>query len=297
MLIIYDSMKTVFNTKQREDENLNQYQQCFKTQRDVMSSHIGGPIILTQFIRTMPGYDAADADAVKQCQKDAHAQFLAYIFIENSDNAKYGSLKTVLSTSFALGHNDYPKDLTQAMKVLEQHKHDNAGKKKKSDSNKNKTNENDTDRDNSNTPEQTPELSFAQLEGKCYCCGKAGHRSSQCYKKDQIPQDQWAINKARANEQSHVNADAATSSGPPSQIGDAETRSVAGSTTGAQTTTQPQWSGLQVETSFFQASDMKNWILLDNQSSTSIFCNPKLVETIIWHCSLGVGDESSSIHF
>ena len=78
------------------------------------------------------------------CQKDAHAQFLAYIFIENSNNAKYGSLKTVLLMSFALGHNDYPKDLTQAMKVLEQHKHDNAGKKKKTDFNKNKNNENNT---------------------------------------------------------------------------------------------------------------------------------------------------------
>ena len=44
------------------------------------------------------------------------------------------------------------------MKVLEQHKHDNAGKKKKTDSNKNKNNKNDTDHDNSNTPEQTPEL-------------------------------------------------------------------------------------------------------------------------------------------
>ena len=111
----------------------------------------------------MQGYDAADADAVKQCQKDAHAQFLAYIFIENSDNAKYSSLKTVLSTSFALGHNDYLKDLTQAMKVLEQHKHDNAGKKKKSDSNKNKNNKNNTDHDNSNTPEQTPECVQVQM--------------------------------------------------------------------------------------------------------------------------------------
>ena len=120
MSIIYDLMKTVFNMKQREDENLNQYQQHFKTQRDVMSSHIGGPIILTQFIKMMQGYDATNTDAVKQCQKDAHAQFLANIFIENSNNAKYSSLKTVLLASFALGHNDYPKDLTQAMKVLEQ---------------------------------------------------------------------------------------------------------------------------------------------------------------------------------
>ena len=82
------------------------------------------------------------------------------------------------------------------MKVLEQHKHNNAGKKKKTNSNKNKNNKNNTDCDNSNMPEQTPELSFTQLEGKCYCCGKAGHRSSQCYKKDQIPQDQWAIQTA-----------------------------------------------------------------------------------------------------
>ena len=51
MSIIYDSMKTVFNMKQKEDENLNQYQEHFKTQWDVMSSHIGGPIILTQFIK------------------------------------------------------------------------------------------------------------------------------------------------------------------------------------------------------------------------------------------------------
>ena len=51
MSIIYDSMKTVFNAKQKEDENLNQYHQCFKTQQDVMNSHIGGPLILTQFIK------------------------------------------------------------------------------------------------------------------------------------------------------------------------------------------------------------------------------------------------------
>ena len=29
------------------------------------------------------------------------------------------------------------------------------------------------------TDEVIPTLSFAQLEGKCYCCGKSGHKTPQ----------------------------------------------------------------------------------------------------------------------
>jgi uncharacterized OB-fold protein len=42
--------------------------------------------------------------------------------------------------------------------------------------------------------EEKPELSFAQMEGRCYCCGKTGHTSPQCCHKDQ-PKHEWAINK------------------------------------------------------------------------------------------------------
>jgi len=41
-------------------------------------------------------------------------------------------------------------------------------------------------------------LSFAQLEGKCYCCGKAGHKSLDFRHKEKIPCDEWAINKAQS---------------------------------------------------------------------------------------------------
>ena len=44
-------------------------------------------------------------------------------------------------------------------------------------------------------------LSFAQLEGKCYCCGKAGHKSPDCRHKEKIPRDEWAINKAQSHAQ------------------------------------------------------------------------------------------------
>jgi hypothetical protein len=38
-------------------------------------------------------------------------------------------------------------------------------------------------------------LSFAQSEGPCYCCGKSGHKSPECNKKDKNPHNGYAINK------------------------------------------------------------------------------------------------------
>jgi hypothetical protein len=42
--------------------------------------------------------------------------------------------------------------------------------------------------------------SFTQHEGRCYCCGKPGHRSPDCWEKDKIPQEEWAINKVEASQ-------------------------------------------------------------------------------------------------
>ena len=57
------------------------------------------------------------------------------------------------------------------------------------------------DKDNetteSNNNDERPTLFFAQLEGKCYCCGKAGHKSPDCYKKNKTLREEWAINKTQ----------------------------------------------------------------------------------------------------
>jgi hypothetical protein len=50
-------------------------------------------------------------------------------------------------------------------------------------------------------------MSFAMLEGKCHCCGKAGHKSPTCRLKESIQKENWAINKAKAKEQSHINTE------------------------------------------------------------------------------------------
>ena len=37
-------------------------------------------------------------------------------------------------------------------------------------------------------------LTFAQIEGRCYCCGKPGHKSPQSRLKDIKPKHEWHIN-------------------------------------------------------------------------------------------------------
>ena len=38
---------------------------------------------------------------------------------------------------------------------------------------------------------------FSTIEGRCYICGKPGHKSPQCKLKTKIPKEEWAITKAK----------------------------------------------------------------------------------------------------
>jgi hypothetical protein len=121
---------------------------------------------------------------------------MAYTFLDNADKAKYGTLLTGLTTQTSLKNNQYPKTITKAANVLSNHCWDNVGKTNNINNNKQKDNDKGEDKN-----EEIPEMSFAMLEGKCYCCGKPGHNSPQCHLKDKTPKDDWAINKAQAQEQ------------------------------------------------------------------------------------------------
>ena len=115
-------------------------------------------------------------------------------------------------------------------------------------------------------------MSFAQLEGKCYCCGKAGHRSTSCRHKDR-PREEWAINKAKAAEVSNVQAHCNTALTEASSL----TESASGEPKADRTV---GWIGAHISLQLFQADELRTWVLLDNQSTTSIFCNRNIVNDI-----------------
>ena len=109
----------------------------------------------------------------------------------NSDQEKYGSVIKGLHSQKTLNNDQYPKNMIEGNNVLSTHRFDNV-KEVKKDSRKNEKYE----RNNSHNKKEEDEndepvvLSFAQLEGKCYCCGKAGHKSHRCYQKDKTLKDE-----------------------------------------------------------------------------------------------------------
>jgi hypothetical protein len=200
-VIVLDALKNLIATKQKDEESLVDYTRRFKSSRDVLESHVGGKLTFLKMSQTDDDWD--DTDSVKQqlCHERAYGRLLALLYLQNSEQTKYGSVLIGLGSQFALKQDQYPRTLTHAVSILSDHKFDATYQEKKK---KNKdTKDKEKSKENTKTKEKEEvetELNFAQLEGACYCCGKKGHRSPQCTKKDKIPKNEWAINKtAEAN--------------------------------------------------------------------------------------------------
>jgi hypothetical protein len=210
---------------------------------------------------------------------------LAFIYLDNADKKKYGSLLNNLSQQQSLKNDQYPKTINDAKQVLDNHRHDNAKEKneaarKQSEKDKGPGKGPGNDQNSNMSP---LELSFAQmLNGACHCCGKQGHWAPKCPKKNSIPKEQWAINLAKKKdaafhqfEQSSKEDGAGTVSsnqGPPSVVSAPER------STG--------WAGVQLQrikgVQLFITGDvdMKQVILLDNETTSSIFANEDYVHDI-----------------
>ena len=73
-------------------------------------------------------------------------------------------------------NNQYPKNITEANNILNNHKFDGyyiKTKQSQKSQNFKKVLDEEENEDNFS-------LTFTQIEGKCYCCGKSGHISPQC---------------------------------------------------------------------------------------------------------------------
>ena len=74
---LLDAMRALLNFKQNSYEFLREYAKRFKSLRDILVLHIGGPIISTKFTQKLDNYDAKDADKIQAGVNKSWMQFLA----------------------------------------------------------------------------------------------------------------------------------------------------------------------------------------------------------------------------
>jgi hypothetical protein len=148
--------------KQKESESLQDYTRRFKTAREILESHLGGQIILSKFVRTMDNYDPNDQIIIQDCIDKASEQLFAFLYLENADDDKYGSLLKGLNSQKSLGHDQYPRMLTEANNVLSSHQFDQAKTKQKTPGGSNSRNKSGKQGDKEKDDDVIPTLSFAQ---------------------------------------------------------------------------------------------------------------------------------------
>ena len=211
----------------------------------------------------MEGYDEAKPAKTLELQRKAADRLYAFLHLKIADQSKYGQVLKNLNYDQSLGKNDYPENITATTAVLSHNPYD---VKKKHEDRKKKNDNNNSN----NEKEDTITLSFAQMEGRCYCCGKANHRSDKCRQRDKIPREEWAVNKAKTEDKSQSHA----------QLAEVNTSQLSNNKNSGKA--RVGWASVQIENyAFLQGSSMRDWVLLDSDSTDTIFCNPDYVTDIV----------------
>jgi hypothetical protein len=131
----------------------------------------------------------------KLCEQ-VYDQFEGIFILDNADKSKFDSILTGLNTQHSLLNDQCPKSITVANNVVLSNERFNttpkvSGKQGKMQGDNNKI----KDQKSEGKEDEGVNILFAQMEGKCYCCGKGEHKSQSCCDKGK-PKEEWAINKA-----------------------------------------------------------------------------------------------------
>ena len=142
-----DSMKALINQRMRDEEKSIDYLKRFKASRDVFFSHVGKNFAFPQLLEDHEEYgkarevlnqmnstqEAKDA-AMKEMEtirKELMDQFLVFVYLENTDRSRCGSIVTGLEAQCSLGNDQHPKNLIVAQNVIENHQCDESYRRKR----------------------------------------------------------------------------------------------------------------------------------------------------------------------
>ena len=148
---------------QQEDEDLVDYYKRFKSMVEMVERAYGAisPEAIAE--RTL-GYARNKSGTIKEVR----GKFLTHIFMDGANKKAFRFLMRDLHNNYALGNDNYPDTVEDALQVLTLYgERSNKIEKKKG----------------KNDDDKSTDASFAQQDGKtvvCWRCGKEGHVKKNC---------------------------------------------------------------------------------------------------------------------
>jgi hypothetical protein len=139
-----ESITRFMTCRQQENESLTDYVKRFKSNRDGLVAQTMGKDFLKKFIENTREYqEETDFDKQNAVYNTAYPRWTAYMLMKTSDQGKYGSLMTGLTTQYSMGVNMYPENIVKAVDILTNHRFDKKEPKNKNNNQRNKNRNDD----------------------------------------------------------------------------------------------------------------------------------------------------------
>ena len=110
------------------------FKKRFKNATDIMETQHGN-LALSKYIETLPEFDQSKIEKMKLYSEEAYDKFIAYIFIQETDNSITIKLEEDLPNQYYLGVKSYPCNLSTTKNTINNYnkyvdKPNHPGKKK-----------------------------------------------------------------------------------------------------------------------------------------------------------------------
>ena len=99
---IPERFKMLLTMKQQDDKDLTTYTKRFKQASDNFTA-VMGEGVLDNYVKRTDEYVNATS-----MNKQAHSKWVTFIYMDNIDKSKYGTLMNNLRSQYSLGNNQYP---------------------------------------------------------------------------------------------------------------------------------------------------------------------------------------------